>query len=292
MFYMRYLIFILLIPAIGFAQQSEPVAVNVLYHFVHITDTADRQSPISEDMLLQVGATTSKYMRAKSRYRSAPAPQPAVSNAPQQVVVGKPMAIVNDPGINDVEWLQFPSTGKLHLLASLGLQEYQMELPLPKIDWRITEESKMIGGYSCQKAVGRFAGRDYTAWFCAALPFRSGPWKLSGLPGLILEAQDAKQEVSFIFKEISKDTTGAETASLRRKPVKVSETAYKRAKEAFYDNPAAAMQAQLSPGTAKVELLYRDAAGKSHRGEEAERLLNSNRKKLQNGVNNPIELQR
>jgi GLPGLI family protein len=67
--------------------------------------------------------------------------------------------------------------------------------------WRITEERKSIGGYECIKAVSKpFRGRVYEAWFAPAIPISNGPWKLCGLPGLILEAADQSGEVAFIFE--------------------------------------------------------------------------------------------
>ena len=42
-----------------------------------------------------------------------------------------------------------------------------------------------------------FKGRTWTAWFAADIPLDNGPWKLCGLPGLILRAYDAKQQYIF-----------------------------------------------------------------------------------------------
>ncbi len=71
---------------------------------------------------------------------------------------------------------------------------------LPKIDWHILDEYRQIGGYSCQKAEGEFAGRLYEAWFSKDIPIPFGPYKLWGLPGLILEAKTDDESVQFLFK--------------------------------------------------------------------------------------------
>lgn len=74
-----------------------------------------------------------------------------------------------------------------------------------QIPWEIEEKSKdSILGFACKKATGKFRGRVYTVWFTEEIPARFGPWKLNGLPGLILEAKDNLNEVEFIVEKIKK----------------------------------------------------------------------------------------
>lgn len=58
------------------------------------------------------------------------------------------------------------------------------------ISWQLIDDFKKIENYDCQKATCNFRGRNYTVWFTTKIPINFGPWKLYGLPGLILEAYD------------------------------------------------------------------------------------------------------
>lgn len=58
------------------------------------------------------------------------------------------------------------------------------------MQWTTYKEQKMIGGIPCLKAMTQFKGRGYTAWYAPSITITDGPWKLGGLPGLILEAYD------------------------------------------------------------------------------------------------------
>jgi GLPGLI family protein len=73
---------------------------------------------------------------------------------------------------------------------------------LPVIHWKILQEERKISGYTCKKAVTHFRGRYYEAWFAPDLPVSDGPWKLHGLPGLILEAYDKDKEIQYLFVSI------------------------------------------------------------------------------------------
>ncbi len=70
------------------------------------------------------------------------------------------------------------------------------------LNWEIKNQTKEINNFKCQKAVTKFRGRNYIAWFTTEIPLRYGPWKLYGLPGLILEAYDSKNEFYAIANNI------------------------------------------------------------------------------------------
>jgi len=74
---------------------------------------------------------------------------------------------------------------------------------LENIPWEILDEFKYFEKLKCQKASGNFRGRTYTVWFATDIPAPFGPWKLNGLPGLIIDVQDDKNQVYFSATKIS-----------------------------------------------------------------------------------------
>lgn len=63
--------------------------------------------------------------------------------------------------------------------------------------WVMCTETDSIGRYLCHKARKEYGDRTWTAWYAPAIPVDAGPWKLFGLPGLILRATD--DTGSFVF---------------------------------------------------------------------------------------------
>lgn len=73
---------------------------------------------------------------------------------------------------------------------------------IENILWSITSEKKSIGKFKVIKAKANYLGRDWIAWFAPDIPVSMGPWKLYGLPGLILEAEDTSRKFKFILKDL------------------------------------------------------------------------------------------
>ena len=80
-----------------------------------------------------------------------------------------------------------------------GLREDQVTYrdTLNAQQWTMTDSTREVLGYTCQQATADFRGRRWTAWFATDIPVSDGPWKLGGLPGLILEAYDEGQQHVF-----------------------------------------------------------------------------------------------
>lgn len=71
-------------------------------------------------------------------------------------------------------------------------------------DFVIIEEFKTILNFKCQKAVTKIYDREFLVWFTYDIPVSDGPWKLYGLPGLILEVHSKDNYHNFYATSIKK----------------------------------------------------------------------------------------
>lgn len=69
-----------------------------------------------------------------------------------------------------------------------------------KFNWKIDNQKEKIGDYNTQKATTEYGGRKWTAWFTSSIPFQDGPYKFSGLPGLIVKISDDGNNYSWELK--------------------------------------------------------------------------------------------
>ena len=84
--------------------------------------------------------------------------------------------------------------------------------PMSEIQWDVKEDSTTnVLGYECILAEANYHGRHWKAWFTPEVPMPYGPWKLHGLPGLILKAE-ADSGFSFM-------ATGIESADCDIQPM-------------------------------------------------------------------------
>jgi len=184
------------------AQKTDTAAYMVHYKFSHLRDTNNRANPYTENMALFLGKNSSVYKSYDKQLQDAlfkKQMKEAMANSPDGHV-----SISRQNTGSPIQYYQFPGERKLYRKESLIINSYLIEDAIPNIGWKISSDTASFGGMHCQKATAHFKGRDYTAWFCPDMPFHTGPWKLNGLPGVILEAYDAKRYVVFKFDGIEK----------------------------------------------------------------------------------------
>lgn len=79
--------------------------------------------------------------------------------------------------------------------------------PMGEIAWDIDEDTvQTLLGLDCIMAETYFHGRHWKVWFAPEVPVSDGPWKLYGLPGIILNAV-ADDGNDFIIEAIEVGTT-------------------------------------------------------------------------------------
>ncbi|HET6256207.1 MAG TPA: GLPGLI family protein [Puia sp.] len=184
------------------AQKPDTAWLMVHYKFTHVMDTTNRAHPYTENMVLFIGKSASAYksydgLVADQQFKKAWAE--AVAASPD----GRPR--INRRGVGSrTQYYQYPGEQKLLTKDNVMVNDYLIEGPMPAIDWKISGDTATFGGLHCQKATCHFRGRDYIVWFCPDLPVHTGPWKLNGLPGVIVDARDTKNEVVFAFDGVEK----------------------------------------------------------------------------------------
>jgi GLPGLI family protein len=154
------------------------------------------------------------------------------------------------------------------------------EEELPAVKWNITNETATKVGYPCQKATTSYGGRDYEAWFTFQVPIQDGPYKFSGLPGLIVEMYDSEDQYHFTLAGLGKAMSGEIEVS-EKNLLNVSKEKFVEMKTDFTENPFKMINASGGSITMKSN------DGKDMSQKEVSKLV----KKGNSKRNNPIEIE-
>lgn len=98
---------------------------------------------------------------------------------------------------------------------------YVLKENIGRIKWRFKSDKRVIMGFPCQKAIGKFGGRTYTVWYTTEVPMSIGPWKLDGLPGAMVEGMDDTRKVVFKLFDIQYDLPRPDVPTLNPKPKEI-----------------------------------------------------------------------
>ena len=232
------LFFFLLVNMISYAQESS--IAKIRYIFKHVNDTTVPDKFLRDQVATFLGTHSTYYTSVSNEEISAQMKEQM--NRPDfdgTLVLNKNSTPTVSSYLIDYNKKQLEH---IHRIAS---DKFIMKEEFPELDWNILDETKEIGGYTCQKASTTFKGRTYEAWFTTEIPMSFGPWKLQGLPGLILAASDTKHEVMFEYDGFEK-TEGdlAVTIGPTENVIQASKQDVEKLEKAFKENPNAYLQSK------------------------------------------------
>lgn len=176
------------------AKIIDQAILTVQYETHTVGDTLHPENRLETTMLLKVGATRSVFYSYARSLIDSLLEQDRASNAPPEVI-NEHIRQYSSPVAYQV-YKNYPS-GKVTFLDAVAASRFRCEENNDRPEWQLLPDTTTLVGYPCRKAVCRFKGRDYEAWYTLAIPRSEGPWKLHGLPGLILKASDSQGYFSF-----------------------------------------------------------------------------------------------
>lgn len=168
----------------------------VVKYSLDFISNPDKPKGVHNDIIiLEIGASLSKSYSYSLFKHDSVATYTSANAVPKLQVSVPPMEVFKNYPAGKMTVVHRTFTRRLTFL-------YEDDMD---IAWSIMPERKQISGYTCQKAVATFRGRNWEAWFTHQIPVSDGPWKFHGLPGLILQVSDDQNHFSFTCIGISRE---------------------------------------------------------------------------------------
>lgn len=195
-----FLLFFVQVPSQG--QKIEPSMFECRYKLYMQTDTIHRLNFIIDEMVLRIGKTRSQFFSWHTFYHDSLWADTNGRKLAEELTLEafRTRDYSKMPTIKTTRnyiYKNYPkgkitTTAKDFKVNCIYDEDYQSQ------DWIIQDSTKQCVGYTCRKAVCTFRGRHWTVWFAPDIPIEDGPWKLKGLPGLILEAYDSSKDYHYV----------------------------------------------------------------------------------------------
>lgn len=268
---------------------------RVIYEYKFAPDSTKIDSLKTEWMYLDINKKGSKYY-SKSAFESDSIVNESIK---KQMASGMKSISVSRQSIGGEINYEVEKTYpdyKTFLVSNIGNDTYKIAEDR-KPNWKISTEKKQLGTFNVQKATTDFAGRSWTAWFTTEVPIQDGPYKFSGLPGLIVQMEDQTGTHKMELKGLKKiaetkteelNTQGKDIPLLRKKPLEVNRSQYVKQLKQYQNDPVQGMREILNRPNSKVSI---NVNGKEISDpKEVLRELEKNAKEKLQRNNNTIEL--
>lgn len=177
--------------------ETETIArgtTEFVYDYSYSVDTLDRldDSRVSDRMLLQISPDgISKF----SSFRNLTVDSILMRSSREQIADAAIEGKLSNGEFMTI-YKNYPE-GKLTHTEKICTDWLCYREEMPVFDWEPLDSVTEVLGYECRGARCRFRGREWTVFYTEDIPVSDGPWKLCGLPGLIMKASDDKGHYTF-----------------------------------------------------------------------------------------------
>ena len=103
-------------------------------------------------------------------------------------------------------WMGYPE-GHVTVRDAIIPTSYETREERKPIDWTLSDDTVTVGGYLCKTATCQLHGLKWKVRYAEDIPTSAGPWKLCGLPGMILDAETEGDIHHFSIADISRTAT-------------------------------------------------------------------------------------
>ncbi len=112
----------------------------------------------------------------------------------------------------ECSWYCDYNTGKYTKQKDIFGSKFFIQDSIPYIEWKLSNENRIIAGFNCRKAVGKIMDSVYIfAFYTDEISLPGGPVSINGLPGLILGLTIPRLYISYIATKITLDGVKPET---------------------------------------------------------------------------------
>jgi GLPGLI family protein len=103
-------------------------------------------------------------------------------------------------------WFFDHNEGKFSMQKNVFGSNFIVQDSIRQIEWKLSNENRIIAGYNCRKAVGKIMDSVYIfAFYTDEIMISGGPCSINGLPGMILGLTIPRLYSSWIATKITLD---------------------------------------------------------------------------------------
>ncbi len=180
----------------------DQLQLRVTYDFSYVVDTCGMRR-YNEPMVLDIGENINRYYSYNAYLRDS---MQMVENSKGPTAKGGGYGYLNitnsvipkEQTATYMDIFTNHTTNQRDVTLRVETKEFLYSEEVEPIEWSFSMvEQQEILGYSCMVAECVFGGRKWKVWFTVDIPYPYGMWKLGGVPGIILKAEDSQNLFSW-----------------------------------------------------------------------------------------------